>query len=94
MLMVICLRKSYELICSFPVSCVKEYSRNGGERRAGGWELARLLLWTSGKASTLFSECCEIDTQQTPSTSLFQVTYTLLKLQEIPCFLGFPGPTH
>ena len=59
----------------FPCSIV---SRNivavGGE---GGWKLARIILRLVERRPHSSSEDCEIDTQHNPSTSLFEITYTL-----------------
>jgi len=47
-----------------------------------GWELARnnFRLVERRPHSSQASEDCEIDTQRKPSTSLFEITYTLLTL--------------
>jgi len=76
---------------SFPSSIV---SRNivavGGE---GGWKLARIILRLVERRPHSSSEDCEIDTQHNPSTSLFEITYTLLTLLDFfwdSVFFGIP----
>jgi len=45
-----------------------------------GWELARNMFRLVERRPHSSSEDCQIDTQHNPSTSLFEITYTLLTL--------------
>ena len=106
MLIVNCLRKSYKLIGSFPALCHGTWSHWGGKegggvgaseatplgkegRGVGASEATPLELW-KGVRTVLRA----LQDRYTPSTSLFQITCTLLTLLVffgISCFLGFPG---
>jgi len=66
-----------------------------GGKEGGGVGTRETTPLSSGKASTLswFSQCCEIDTQQTQSTLRFEITYTLLTVLGLfwcSLFFGFP----